>query len=178
MAETTVSEHYPATVFWSDDDAGFIATAPDLPGSSAFGETQAEALAELDKAIAAWIEAARAAGNPIPAPTRPTVDAQPSGKLLVRMPKSLHAVLIQSAKRENVSLNQYVVYLLTTAATRRVFTFVIDEAHGTTARAFVWSRPIEQLHTTVPAALTFTGSLDTARFVMAPRAQLTGPSHG
>ncbi len=53
-------------IFWSEEDGGFIATAPDLPGCSAFGETPQEALAELQDAIAAWTEAAHAAGNPVP----------------------------------------------------------------------------------------------------------------
>jgi predicted RNase H-like HicB family nuclease len=81
-----VAQRYPANVFWNDDDEGFIALAPDLPGCSAFGESQSEALEELEHAIEAWIEAARAAGNPIPEPTRPTIETQPSGKLSVRMP--------------------------------------------------------------------------------------------
>ena len=110
---------YPVNMFWSDEDEGFIATAPDLPGSSAFGESQAEALAQIEHAIEAWIEAAHAAGNPIPEPSRPALEAQSSGKLLLRMPKSLHAELVRSAKYENVSLNQYVVFLLTQALTYR-----------------------------------------------------------
>jgi predicted RNase H-like HicB family nuclease len=65
---------YPANVFWSDEDEGFIAVAPDLPGCSAFGQTQEEALAELQDAISAWIEAARSAGNPIPAPSHPAAE--------------------------------------------------------------------------------------------------------
>jgi predicted RNase H-like HicB family nuclease len=67
----TDANRYPANVFWSEEDEGFIAVASDLPGCSAFGETQHEALAELQSAIVAWIEAARAAGNPIPDPSRP-----------------------------------------------------------------------------------------------------------
>jgi predicted RNase H-like HicB family nuclease len=63
-------EHYAAHVFWSEPDQGFIAIAPDLPGCSAFGETRQEAVAELQDAISAWIEAASAAGNPIPEPSR------------------------------------------------------------------------------------------------------------
>ena len=110
MIDTT---RYPSRVFWSDDDEGFIAEAPDLPGCSAFGETQPEALDELQAAIAAWLEAARAAGNPVPQPSRPARDAEHSGKLLLRLPKTLHAELAKSAKREGTSLNQYVVYLLT-----------------------------------------------------------------
>jgi prepilin-type processing-associated H-X9-DG protein len=110
---------YPAQVFWSDEDGGFIAIAPDLPGCSAFGETQQEALAELHDAIDAWIEGARAAGNPIPEPSDPAKDGEYSGKLLHRMPRDLHARLARLAKSETVSLNHYVVYLLTWASTYR-----------------------------------------------------------
>ena len=59
---------YLIEVFWSDEDQGFIAIAPDLPGCSAFGETAAEAVRELDEAQSAWIEACRSSGDPIPAP--------------------------------------------------------------------------------------------------------------
>jgi predicted RNase H-like HicB family nuclease len=45
---------YPIEVFWSEEDAGFIATVPDLPGCSAWGATQAEAIAETHDAIDAW----------------------------------------------------------------------------------------------------------------------------
>jgi len=118
----TDTNRYPANVFWSDEDEGFIAVASDLPGCSAFGETQHEALTELQSAIAAWIEAARAAGNPIPEPSQPALDNFYSGKILVRMPKSLHAQLAQGAKTEAVSLNQYIVFLLTWATTHRTLT--------------------------------------------------------
>ena len=47
------ADRYPAQVFWSDPDEGFIAIAADLPGCSAFGETKLEALDELQHAIAA-----------------------------------------------------------------------------------------------------------------------------
>ncbi|MFL5198769.1 MAG: hypothetical protein ACJ8BE_17910, partial [Microvirga sp.] len=39
-------------------------------GCSAFGETQSEAIIELQNAIKAWIAAASAAGNAIPPPRR------------------------------------------------------------------------------------------------------------
>jgi predicted RNase H-like HicB family nuclease len=114
----TNTNRYPAQVFWSDDDDGFVAIAPDLPGCSAFGDTQGEALAQLQDAIAAWIEATRSAGNPIPPPSDPAREADYSGKVLVRMPRELHGQLARLAKAENVSLNHYVVYLLTSASTR------------------------------------------------------------
>ena len=115
----TGTNRYPAHVFWSENDKGFIAIASDLPGCSAFGDTQQAALSELQDAIAAWIEAARAAGNPVPEPSAPASDHHHSGKVLVRMPRRLHAELAQAAKREDVSLNQYIVYLLSSAAAPR-----------------------------------------------------------
>lgn len=104
---------YPVEIYYSKEDAGFIAVAKDLPGCSAFGKNQATAVGELQHAIKAWIAAARAAGNPVPNPTEPLPDeALPSGKLLLRIPRSLHASLIECAKRESVSLNQHLVSVL------------------------------------------------------------------
>jgi predicted RNase H-like HicB family nuclease len=116
----TESNRYPAQVFWSDEDEGWIAVAPDLAGCSAFGETQEEALRELQDAIIAWMGAAREAGNQIPEPSNPALRDQLSGKLLVRMPRSLHQQLADQARAENVSLNQYIVFLLTRKNTQRV----------------------------------------------------------
>jgi antitoxin HicB len=107
------ARQYPAQVFWNEDDQGFIALAPDLPGCSAFGVTQAEALAELEQAINAWIEAMRAAGNPIPEPSQIKPTQKYSGKFLVRVPSQLHAELATQARTEGASLNQYVLFLLT-----------------------------------------------------------------
>jgi predicted RNase H-like HicB family nuclease len=63
---------YLIEVFWSDEDQGFIAIVPDLPGCSAFGDTAAEAVRELEDAQSAWIEACRSSGDSIPAPTAKT----------------------------------------------------------------------------------------------------------
>jgi antitoxin HicB len=106
-------DRYPLQVFWSEEDEGYIATVPDLPGCSAFGETSVEAVNEAGAAISTWIVAARAAGNAIPQPSRPA--ALPSGRVLLRLPKSLHASLIAGAAQEGTSLNQYAVYLLSRA---------------------------------------------------------------
>lgn len=110
MSEAT--KRFPASVFWSDDDEGFIALAPDLPGCSAFGITAEEALRELETAKEAWLEATTKAGNPIPQPSAPSADPQHSGKVLLRMPRDLHTQLARAAEAQGVSLNQYLVYLL------------------------------------------------------------------
>jgi len=59
---------YHINVFYSEDDEGYIADIPDLPHCSAFGATPEEALREVLQAKAAWLEAARASGKPIPEP--------------------------------------------------------------------------------------------------------------
>lgn len=65
---------YHINIFYSEEDEGYIADIPDLPHCSAFGETQDQALAEVLKAKAAWLDAARTDGKPIPPPTfRPAI---------------------------------------------------------------------------------------------------------
>ena len=115
----TDAARYPAQVFWTDQDEGFVAVAVDLPGCSAFGESQQEAIDELQNAIRAWIKAATEAGNSIPDPSKPVEQSPHSGKLLLRMPKALHSKLAASAVAESVSLNQYIIYLLTQSQTER-----------------------------------------------------------
>ncbi len=57
---------YHVNIFYSDADGGYIADIPDLEACSAFGATAAVALAELEVARAAWIDAAHAHGKPVP----------------------------------------------------------------------------------------------------------------
>jgi predicted RNase H-like HicB family nuclease len=65
---------YHINIFHSQEDDVYIADIPDLGYCSAFGRTPAEALMELEKAKAAWIEAALAAGKPMPKPRyRPAI---------------------------------------------------------------------------------------------------------
>jgi predicted RNase H-like HicB family nuclease len=65
---------YHINIFYSEDDEGYIADIPDLHYCSAFGETPAEALQELELAKKAWLEAAQMEGKPIPQPTyRPII---------------------------------------------------------------------------------------------------------
>lgn len=59
---------YLVEIFWSDEDEGFVAIAPDLPSCSAFGETQQEALHEMSSAMASWLEACVNMNRPYPEP--------------------------------------------------------------------------------------------------------------
>jgi predicted RNase H-like HicB family nuclease len=48
---------YLVEVFWSDDDEGYIAVVPYLPGCSAFGTTPEAAVHEIGDAIDACFAA-------------------------------------------------------------------------------------------------------------------------
>ncbi len=68
--------HYHINLFWSDEDGCWIADVPDLRPCSAHGETRTEAIANVNDAIAGWLEVARENGLPIPdARYRPAIYA-------------------------------------------------------------------------------------------------------
>jgi predicted HicB family RNase H-like nuclease len=84
----------------------------ELPGCSAHGESAEDAAAAVQKAIAKWIADAQAEGREVP---KPRSAASYSGRLLVRMPQSLHAELARAAERDEVSLNQFITGSLASA---------------------------------------------------------------
>lgn len=50
---------YAIAIFYSEEDEGYIAVVPELPGCSAFGETEGAALEEVKIAMALWLETAK-----------------------------------------------------------------------------------------------------------------------
>jgi len=65
---------YHINIFYSDEDAAYVADIPDLDACSALGPTAEQALSEVEKAKQLWLDAARATGKPIPSPRyRPAI---------------------------------------------------------------------------------------------------------
>ncbi len=98
-----------AVTLYPDPEEGYVAQIKDLPGCLTQGETLKETMANLNEARELWIETAYEADDNIPLPSS---NDSYSGKLLLRMPKSLHRRLAETSEREGVSLNQYIVSLL------------------------------------------------------------------
>jgi len=68
--------HYHINLFWSAEDDCWIADVPDLRPCSAHGDTRSEALANINDAIAGWLEVAQERGFAIPEPRyRPAIYA-------------------------------------------------------------------------------------------------------
>ncbi|MFO8083874.1 MAG: toxin-antitoxin system HicB family antitoxin [Desulfobacterales bacterium] len=81
----------------------------EFPGLSAFGETPEEAAEEAKIAVEGFLKVYQEDGCPIP---KPSTAKSFSGQTRLRLPKSLHAALNQEAQKEGVSLNTYLVSLL------------------------------------------------------------------
>lgn len=90
-------------------EGGYVLDYPDLPGCMTQVESFDEVAHAAEEIRHLWIETQFEDGDPIPLPTYPE---EYSGKFNLRLPRSLHRRLAESAEREGVSLNQYVVTLL------------------------------------------------------------------
>lgn len=64
---------YEIIIYWSEEDAAFIAEVPELPGCMADGETYQDALSNVEVIIKEWIETAKELNPIIP---------QPKGRLM------------------------------------------------------------------------------------------------
>lgn len=99
---------YPFNVI-ADPDGGYAILFPDLPGCYTEADTLDEIPAAVEEARTLWLETAYEQGMDIPMPSHPE---ECSGKILLRLPKSLHRRLLDQAAHEGVSLNQYAVSVL------------------------------------------------------------------
>lgn len=100
---------YPFTVrpLAAEEGGGYLVEFPDLPGCISDGETVDDAIANGMDAKQAWLIVAKEQDRPIPEP-----GGQLSGKWVQRVPRSVHARLVERAEREGVSLNTLVVSLI------------------------------------------------------------------
>jgi RNA polymerase sigma-B factor len=90
----------------------WTAQVAEMPDCTAQGDTADEA-ARLVQGAMGERAASRAAKDT--EKTKPRSTATYSGRLLIRMPQSLHADLAQAAEREDVSLNQFITNSLSSA---------------------------------------------------------------
>src|ERR687897_3108087 len=90
----------------------WLASVEELAGCTSRGRTPEEALSGARAAMTRWIETALEDGREVPEPKSATSH---SGRLLLRMPRTLHAELTRASEREGVSLNQFITDVLASA---------------------------------------------------------------
>ena len=100
---------YPFQAIADEDSGGWVIVFPDLPGCMTQIDTLDERPYMANEARELWLETTYEIGQDIPLPSYPEAF---SGKFNLRLPKSLHRQLSESAEREGVSLNQYVITVL------------------------------------------------------------------
>ena len=119
------------------DDGPWVAQVEELAGCTSRAETAEQAASGIQQAMSDWITEALREGREVPEPK--PVDEH-SGRLLLRMPRTLHAELTRLAEREGVSLNQFITDALASAvgwrlarSARRAATGSLNQVPGAEA---------------------------------------------
>jgi len=119
------------------EDGPWVAQVEELAGCTSRAETAEQAASGIQQAMSDWITEALREGREVPEPK--PVDEH-SGRLLLRMPRTLHAELTRLAEREGVSLNQFITDALASAvgwrlarSARRAATGSLNQVPGAEA---------------------------------------------
>lgn len=101
---------YPySTLLFREDDGEcyWVARSESLKGCIGTGDTPEEAVKELEENEISWLEAAKEFGTEIP-PVPVEKEETYKGKFTVRVAPHIHREASEQAKKQGVSLNQYV----------------------------------------------------------------------
>lgn len=101
--------NYPFNVKSDLDDGGYIAEFPDLRYCVGTGSSIDEAIEDAMIAKEEWITAAYEHNLTIP---KPASNEEYNGRVTLRIPKSLHRRLVETAKSEGISANQFLLHLI------------------------------------------------------------------
>ena len=104
-----MEKSYRMEITEDKNEGGFVVFYPDMPGCITCGETVESAVANALNAKKEWLEAALEDGVEI---HEPDSLEDYSGQFKLRISLSLHRSLAEHSQREEISMNQYCVYLL------------------------------------------------------------------
>ena len=93
------------TVFWSDEDACFIATVAEFPSLSHADDTQLSALEGIVSLVEGVLEDYQSDGEE---PPTPLGSRTYSGRFALRMTPETHRWVAMQAAQEGVSINRYI----------------------------------------------------------------------
>jgi predicted RNase H-like HicB family nuclease len=96
---------YKRVLIPAEESGTYTAEIVEFPGCVSQGQTPVEALENLETASRGWIEAVLDLGQEVPPPS---ITEEHSGKISLRLPRSLHRRAAQMAQRDGVSLNLFI----------------------------------------------------------------------
>ena len=105
--------NYPILIeeIYDEGELLFTASIKELPGLIVYGESLEEVYDEIQLAKADWIEANLEWGRKIKEPLENSLEEY-SGRITLRLPKTLHRDVKERSEIEGVSLNQTMVQLI------------------------------------------------------------------
>ena len=105
--------NYPILIekIYDEGELLFTASIKELPGLVVYGESLEEIYDEIELAKVDWIEANLEWGREIKEPLTNSLEEY-SGKVTLRLPKTLHRDVKERSDIEGVSLNQTIVQLI------------------------------------------------------------------
>lgn len=124
---------YRMELFFDREDQVWFVRYPELPGCDADGETPEEAIAAGEEAKSLWLADTIERRQPVP---EPRMEPSHSGKLVLRLPKSLHAAAARAAEEEGVSLNTYLAQIVAEGVQRSGFQNLVHMVEGALQKAF------------------------------------------
>ena len=129
-----MSQPYPVLLrpLSEQDGGGWLAEIRALPGCIADGETPQEAMDSIEESKRLWLTIALRERRDIPLP-EPDAEEEYSGRITLRMPRSLHRKLVELALKEGMSLNQ----LLLSQISYKTALFEINTKSSVTVTLFV-----------------------------------------
>ena len=102
--------HYTYRVTWSAEDSEHVGLCAEFPSLSWLAPSPEKALSGIRRVVAKVVDDLRASGEPVP---DALAEKTYSGRLLVRIPASVHRTLATEAAEQGISLNRLVSAKLT-----------------------------------------------------------------
>src|SRR5690625_6421873 len=87
----------------------FYATVNEIPAISSYSETCQDAYEDCLDALEILYDVAQSQGKNFPKPFALPATSRPSGRVTLRMRRSMHERVVRYAKEDAVSLNQWIV---------------------------------------------------------------------
>jgi predicted HicB family RNase H-like nuclease len=97
---------YTYRIEWSEEDQLFLAKCLELPGLSAHGKTNEEALKEIKFVVSESVKWLVEDKKDVP---KPLGLKKYKGKLTLRIPPEIHRKLAIKSAEEGISVNQYIL---------------------------------------------------------------------
>ena len=102
--------HYTYRVTWSAEDNEHVGLCAEFPSLSWLAPSPEKALSGIRRVVAEVVDDLKASGEPVP---DALAEKTYSGRLLVRIPSSVHRTLATEAAEQGISLNRLVSAKLT-----------------------------------------------------------------